>query len=100
MQSGSTISQKETAKQRRKQVKEVIKVVTDANTNMEDRLRFLQSKYVQLVEQLSQQDDEKGRLQAQLDLTNQNAAGGTHAVVAVAATQQHWQFGQPPPTAA
>jgi hypothetical protein len=82
MQSGSTMSHKEIAKQRRKQVKEVIKVVTDVNSNLEDRLRFLQSKYVQLVEQLSQQDDEKGRLQAQLELTTRNAAGGVQEVVA------------------
>jgi hemerythrin superfamily protein len=42
MKRGST-AQKELAKQRRLQLREVLKVVTDHSTSSEERLRFLQA---------------------------------------------------------
>ncbi|KAF6261061.1 hypothetical protein COO60DRAFT_1637104 [Scenedesmus sp. NREL 46B-D3] len=68
MRSGST-AQKDLAKQRRLQLREVLKTVTDSSTSSEERLRFLQAsaKFVQMVQQLNKQDKDVLALQGQLD---------------------------------
>eukprot|EP00882_Tetradesmus_deserticola_P019260 GHRQ01020720.1.p1 GENE.GHRQ01020720.1~~GHRQ01020720.1.p1 ORF type:complete len:406 (+),score=233.67 GHRQ01020720.1:99-1316(+) len=80
MQRGST-AQKELAKQRRLQLREVLKAVTDTSTSSEDRLRFLQAKFAQVTQELNKQDKNMLALQAQLDdETRQSTASQAEAV--------------------
>lgn len=66
MQSG-TAAEKELAKQRRLQLREVLKAVTDPSRSTDERLRFLQGKFVQMVQNMNKQDQDMLAVQAKLD---------------------------------
>lgn len=71
-----TSAQKELAKQRRRMLKDVLKAATEPSSSVDDRLRYLQAKFVQLVQEQGQQDREMLTLQAQLNAAEKQAALG------------------------
>ncbi|WIA33523.1 hypothetical protein OEZ86_006648 [Tetradesmus obliquus] len=75
MQQGSP-AQKDLAKQRRLQLREVLKAVTDLSTSSEERLRFLQAKYVQVLQDMNKQDKDMLALQVRLDEEIRKSATG------------------------
>lgn len=46
---GVSKEEREASKQRKKQLREVVKYVSDRNNSQEDRIEFLQQKYTSLV---------------------------------------------------
>ncbi len=75
MEHGSAV-QKELAKQRRKAIKEVVKAVTDPHNTLDNRLRFLQAKFVQMVQDQNKQDKDMLAMQVQLDAAVKESAQG------------------------
>lgn len=69
-------AQKELAKQRRRMLKDVLKATTQPSTSIEERLKCLQSKFVQLIQEQNKQDKDMLVVQAQLDAAEQQVATG------------------------
>lgn len=77
MQQG-TPAQKELAKQRRRMLKDVLKAATEPSSSVDERLRYLQHKFVQLIQEQAKQDKDTLTLQAQLDVAEKQAALGAN----------------------